>query len=185
MWLTKTKNYGQTHCSKCVTPVETLFQLYIICSVPTGKTYMLNICTHQCSSALNHAVMLEVFFFKCEIAKRKAQAEWWWARHSQQSAGELLMAACDAYNFGTIGPELAFTAIVQHCHTWGKQSWWSKYWAQISSSLELNRCVNGTYVWGIGDFVKKHDVCYCWFCWTSLMILSEHPLYLHGVENVF
>ena len=76
----------------------------------------------------------------------------------------LLMAACDAYNFGT---ESACTAIVQHCHTWEKQSWWSKHWGLISSSLELNRCLTGTYVRDIGDFVKKHDVCYCWFCWTS------------------
>jgi len=30
---------------------------------------------------------------------------------------ELLMAACDAYNFGTIEPESACTAAVQHCHT--------------------------------------------------------------------
>jgi len=64
MWLTKMKNCGQTDCSQCVTPVETLFQLYIVRSVATGKMYVLNICTHQCSSALNHAIMSEVFFFK-------------------------------------------------------------------------------------------------------------------------
>lgn len=88
--------------SVIVRPVETLFQLYIVCSVPAEKTYTLNVCTHQCTSASYHAIMSEVFFFRVllqvGIARHKAQAEWWWARHSQQSVWELLTAVCDAHS---------------------------------------------------------------------------------------